>query len=94
MYSNTMMVVINSRIVFGTEDENVMVNDSLPFSAVSNPAAISQRSAFGSISMTHDDRTAPFGGFKVPVSICYESFPFSSILMFPIFVLMDRVLKD
>ena len=87
-----MMVVLNSRIVFRTEDESVMVNDPLPFSAASNPA-ISRRSAFGSISVTYDGRTAPFGRFKELVSICYESFPFSSILMFPTFVSMDRVIK-
>ena len=85
LYSNTMMVVLNNRIVFKSQDDSIVSNEHL----VSN-AGLSRRYAFGApqggISVTHEQWTAPHDGYKIPVSIHYPSFPSLLILTFGILV--------
>ena len=80
LYSNTMMIVLNNRIAFKSQDDSIMSNEHL----VSNPG-LSRRYAFdalqGGISVTREQWTAPHDGYKIPVSIHYPSFPSRLILM-------------
>ena len=94
MYSNTMMVILNNRIVLQEQDESIMLDEyvSSPTS-MSNPG-ISQRPAFStsysSILVTHEQRTIPLDVYKIQhVSIRYRSFSFTQVLIFPVFILMD-----
>ena len=63
MYSNTMMVVLNSRIVLQTQDESAMLDERLPSSSSVSNQGVSGRSASGAfpsgISVTHEEWTVP-----------------------------------
>ena len=69
MYSTTMMVVLNSRIVFQTQDESVMSNENLLLTMF-NPK-FSRKPACDGISVTCEQWTAPVDGYKAHVSTCY-----------------------
>ena len=88
MYSTTMMVVLNSRIVFQTQEESPMSNENL-LPTTSNPK-FSRKPACDGISITREQWTAPVDGFKAHVSTCYSSFllPLILILLYPMFVLV------
>ena len=94
MYSTTMMVILNNRIVLQTQDESVMLDQPLAF-AVSNPGVISSASGMSTstsgTSTVREQWTVPLDVFKIHVSIRYPSFSLPLIL---IFVLVIRVLKN
>ena len=101
MYSNTMMVILNNRIVFQAKDESTVLNVhvSSSTSTMSNPG-ISQRPAFstshGGTLVTHKQWTIPLDVYETQhVSIRYPSFSLTLVLIFPIFVLVDiRIRKN
>ena len=72
MYSTTMMAVLNSRIVFQTQDESPTSNGNL-LPSMSNPKN-SRKSACDGIYVTREQWTAPVDGYKAHVSTCYSSF--------------------
>ena len=60
LYSNTMMVVLNNRIVFKTQDESTMSNE--PRLIVSNPGVSS--GPRGGVSVTREQWTIPLDVYK------------------------------
>ena len=94
MYSTTMMVVLNSRIVFKTQDDPGISNEHIS-SSVSNPR-IGRRPTFGGgISVTREHWTAPLDVFKLHahVSIDYE-LSFSPLIGIDILNLNLRVRRS
>ena len=71
MYSTTMMVVLNSRIVFKIQDDPGISNEHIS-SSVSNPRIGRRPTRDGGISVTREHWTAPLDVFKLHVSIGYE----------------------
>jgi len=67
LYSNTMMVVLNSRIIFQIQDNSITSNES----SASNPRT-PRRSIFrrshGGISVTREQWTLPLDVYKTPAS--------------------------
>ena len=84
LYSNTMMVVLNNRIVFKGQDDLIRSNES---SVPSHPE-VSQGLVFSvpqdSISVTRERWAVPLDVYKMPVSIRYPNFPPALILIFRI----------
>ena len=100
LYSNTMMVILNNRIVLQAQDESIVLDELVSSStSMSNPG-ISQRPAFSTshsgILVTNKQWAIPLDAYKIQhVSIRYPSFSLGTlILIFPIFILVDiRVRK-
>ena len=69
MYSNTMMVILNNRIVLQAQDESIMLDKQVSSStSMSNPG-ISQRPAFSTshsgILVTNEQWTVAFDVYKI-----------------------------
>ena len=63
MYSNTMMVILNDRIVLLAQDESTMLDEhSLSLTLMSNPRISQRPSAF---SIPHKRRTIPLDVYKI-----------------------------
>ena len=92
LYSNTMMVVLNNRIVLQAQDESIMLGQhASSLTSMTNPA-ISQRPAF---STSHSGTSQHYFGdtqtvddvYKIQhVSICYPGFSITFVLTIPIFI--------
>ena len=100
MHSNTMMAILNNRIVLKNQDESIMLDGHVSSSASMPNPGISQCLVFStshsSILVTHEQSTIPLDAYKIQhVSIRYPSFSLTLGLIFPIFVLADiRVRKN
>ena len=85
MYSNTMMIIFNNRIVLQAQDESLMFGEHVSsLNSMSTPGISSQRPAWStshsSILVTHEQWKIPLDAYKIQhVSIRYPTFSLTGI---------------
>ena len=96
IYTNTMMVILNNRLVLQAQDESIFLDEDVLSSTSMSDPGISHRPAFSTlnsrISVMHEQWTIPPDVYEIQlhVSICYPSFSFALVLIFLIFIRVPK----
>ena len=80
MYSTTMMVILNDRLVPRTQDESVVLDQPLAFEVVISSGSGS--TSVSGISAVREQWAVPLNVFKIHVSIRYPGFSLPLILIY------------